>query len=257
MTTTPKVLMAFPSTGHDISTRFMRSLVELDAFDTTYAYRLADELGGEPADHKVLTNWVSLEATANLAKARNRLVDSFLTDHPECDWLWFCDTDMVYPPETLHRMIGRALEFDVKIIGALCVIVLADGAVPTLFIDDPATVTRVMLDYEENTLAQVAATGTGCVLIHRSVLEDMQAARGGSRNAWFGFDILTAETGEEWSMGEDVSFCLRARDAGHLTYVDTTIQVGHHKGPRVWWPEDCRTHPHTPLDKTSDEAGMA
>jgi hypothetical protein len=34
--------------------------------------------------------------------------------------------------------------------------------------------------------------------------------------------------------------------AGHDVHVDTTLHVGHHKGPKVWWPEDARTHPVSP-----------
>ena len=40
-----------------------------------------------------------------------------------------------------------------------------------------------------------------------------------------------------------ISFCLRARDAGWKVYVDTTLPVGHHKGSKVWWPEDARKQP--------------
>ena len=43
------------------------------------------------------------------------------------------------------------------------------------------------------------------------------------------------------ALGEDVSFCLRAGEQGHKVYVDTTAHVGHHKGGRVYWPEDTKT----------------
>ncbi len=242
-----RVLVAFPSTGHDISTRWLRSFVELDVFDRERAVQVWEAAGAPesptPLDLRLLHNYVAIEATANLAKARNRLVDEFLTTFTECDWLLFLDTDMVFEPDLLHRMVGSALKFDLKILGALCVIVTADGPIPTLFIDHPDTVTQVMLDWEPNKIAQVAATGTGCLLVHRSVLEDMQVKAGGSRNGWFGFDIVTADNGTEWALGEDISFCLRARAAGHLTYVDNTIHVGHHKGPRVWWPQATKDTP--------------
>jgi hypothetical protein len=88
----------------------------------------------------------------------------------------------------------------------------------------------------------VAATGTGCLLVHRDVLEDMRLKRGGSIHSWFGYDQFTTEAGE-WELGEDLSFCLRARDAGWKVYVDTTLPVGHHKGSKVWWPEDARKQP--------------
>ena len=64
---------------------------------------------------------------------------------------------------------------------------------------------------------------------------------GGSTNCWFGFDIRFGDDGSEWALGEDVSFCLRAGEQGHKVYVDTTAHVGHHKGGRVYWPEDTKT----------------
>lgn len=244
-----RVLLAFPSTGHDISTRFLRSYVELDVFDRERAVQAWEALGApespNPIDLRLLHNYMAIEATANLAKARNRLVDEFLTTFTDCDWLWFCDTDMVFPPDLMHRLVARAVECDVKILGGLCVIVTADGPVPTLFIDDPDSVTKVLLDWEPNQVAQVAATGTGCLLVHRDVLVDMRDKAGGSRNAWFGFDVVTADNGTEWALGEDVSFCLRARRAGWKVHVDTTAHVGHHKGSKVWWPEETKTNPAT------------
>ncbi len=242
-----RVLLAFPSSGRDISTRFLRSYVELDVWDRERAVQVWESIGAPesptPVDLRLLHNYVAIESSANVAKARNRLVDEFLTNHTACDWLWFVDTDMVFDPDTMHRMVARAVQHDVKVLGALCVIVTADGPIPTLFIDDEATVTQVMLDWPEGTVQQVAATGTGCLLVHRSVLEKMQADAGGSRNAWFGFDVITSETGQEWALGEDVSFCLRARRSGFDIFVDTTCHVGHHKGSKTWWPTETKTNP--------------
>jgi hypothetical protein len=244
-----RVLMAFPSTGHDISTRFLRSYVELDVYDRERAVQTWEAIGcpesPTPVDLRLLWNYVAIEASGNLAKARNRLVVEFLDNHPECDWLWFCDTDMVFKADTLHRLVARAVQHDLKILGALCVIVTAEGAVPTMFLPDEDAVTRVMLDYPDNEVAEVAATGTGCLLVHRDVLKDMRLKRGGSVHSWFGYDQFNTAAGE-WELGEDVSFCLRARESGWKVYVDTTCAVGHHKGPKVWWPEDARSNPVPP-----------
>jgi hypothetical protein len=252
-----RVLLAFPSTGHDISTRFMRSYSELEAFDREYAVASWEAMGApespNPVDLRLLHNWFSIEATANIAKARNRLVDEFLTnpEFADCQWLWFCDTDMVFEPDTLLKMIARAVTNDLKVLGALCVIVGSDGVAPTLFEADDETITRLYIGLPDPAVLEVAATGTGCLLVHRSVFQDM-FDRTGSNNCWFGFDIHTGSTGREWQLGEDVSFCLRARNAGHKIHVDSTMHVGHHKGPRVWWPKDVEWYP-----MKSDETGLA
>ncbi len=243
-----RVLLAFPSTGHDISTRFMRSFSELEAFDREWAVATWESMGApespNPVDLRLLHNWFSIEATANLAKARNRLVDEFLhnPEFAECEWLWFCDTDMVFEPDTLLKMIARAVTNDLKILGALCVIVGADGVAPTLFEDDPTTITQMYIGLPDPAILQVAGTGTGCLLVHRSVFQEMYDLTK-SKNCWFGFDIRIGDTGREWQLGEDVSFCLRAREAGFATHVDSTVHVGHHKGPRVWYPKDVEWYP--------------
>jgi len=244
-----RVLLAFPSTCHDISTRFMRSFSELEAFDREYAVQTWEAMGApespNPVDLRLLHNWFSVEATANIAKARNRLVDEFLhnPDFADCEWLWFCDTDMVFEPDTLLKMVARAVVNDIKIIGALCVIVGADGVAPTLFEADSTTITKLHIGLPEPAVLEVAATGTGCLLVHRSVFAEMFERSGGSKNCWFGFDIRVGDEGTEWQLGEDVSFCLRAGEAGFKTYVDSTMHVGHHKGPRVWWPKDVEWYP--------------
>jgi hypothetical protein len=251
-----RVLLAFPSTGHDISTRFMRSLAELDAFDREYAVASWEAMGApespNPIDLRLLHNWFCVEATANIAKARNRLVDEFLhnDDFADCQWLWFCDTDMVFEPDTLLKMIARAVTNDLKILGALAVIVGADGVAPTLFEANDTTITQLYIGLPEPAVFQVAATGTGCLLVHRSVFQKMYDDSSGSTNCWFGFDIRVGDTGREWQLGEDVSFCLRAGEAGFPTYVDSTLHVGHHKGPRVWYPKDVEWYP-----MQSDEFG--
>jgi len=126
-----RVLLAFPSTGHDISTRFMRSFWELDVWDRERAVQVWEALdcpeSPNPIELRLLHNYVALEATANLAKARNRLCDEFLKTYTDAEWLWFVDTDMVFEPQLMHQMVARAVEHDIKILGALCVILTADG----------------------------------------------------------------------------------------------------------------------------------
>jgi hypothetical protein len=91
-------------------------------------------------------------------------------------------------------------------------------------------------DYPSDALMRVGATGTGCLLVHRSVFAAMKQPHpngwgtlpNGQPNPypWFQ-EGLTGPRGEPF--GEDVVFCRRARAMGIPVHVHTGIQCGHVK----------------------------
>jgi hypothetical protein len=85
-------------------------------------------------------------------------------------------------------------------------------------------------------LVDVKYVGTGFLLAHRMVYDDIQRT--------FGLPVCNTKWGQPtvpyflpmvipdgangwWYLGEDFSFCERARQAGHRITVDTTIRLGH------------------------------
>jgi hypothetical protein len=72
----------------------------------------------------------------------------------------------------------------------------------------------------------VDGTGAACLFIHRSVFERM-AEEFEKPWQWFQETTLNGNT-----VGEDMTFCLRARALGFPILVDTSIQFGHVK-PRI------------------------
>jgi hypothetical protein len=204
-----RVVLLYPHPGN-VGQAWHRSVCELMTFDRSN-------------DLHMLDHEMAMRSGANINRARNKLVAAFLNS--DATWAWFCDTDMVFNPDTLLRLVVAAQAADAKIIGALCCIVNEDSVVPTLFIDDDETITRAALDYPDGAVVEVAATGTGCLLIHRDVFEKMQANAGGSPWCWFNEGERKAQDGSGWWIGEDVMFCLAARDAGFPVYVDCTTPV--------------------------------
>lgn len=88
-------------------------------------------------------------------------------------------------------------------------------------------------------LVPVDWVGTGFIRIHRSVFEEMQAAIDGGKwpeckppepGSWYGFFNPIRVR-----MGEDVSFCIRAKELGIQSYVDAGLVCLHtgecHYGP--------------------------
>lgn len=212
--------------GGEVAHAFHKSLHDL------FVYDQKNQLG-------MLGNELSMRSGANICRARNMLVQAFLAD-TDAEWAWWVDTDMVFAPQTLARLLVAARTVDTTIIGGLCVLVSEDHLIPTLFVDDEQTITQVSHDYPDDTVVEVAATGTGCLLVHRQVFLDIQEAAGGSEWAWFVEGERVGGDGVGRWVGEDVNFCLQARALGHRVYVDCTTPIGHVKGPRTWWPEDIR-----------------
>lgn len=218
------------------------------------------------------------ESGANISKARNQLVRMFL-DRPDGEWLLFLDSDMVFPQDTILRLLGAAAKANTKIIGGLCVMAGELGPIPTLFQRDDVPgsdgMTRVQFDYPDNSLLQVAATGGACLMVHRDVLDAYQQAQQANKEwllaqrgdpvvkelvardlicdpseefGWFGERVRIRrivtpdgrEVNREHWISEDIEFCLRLGALGFPVYVDCTLEIGHRKHGRTWYAHDIR-----------------
>lgn len=216
------VMAAFPSPG-TVHLGFHESMLNLLLADTGQRWR------------NLIPGHLASVSGANICKARNRLVREFLHLPERPEWFWSIDTDMVFPPDVLRRLLTAAETAGARIIGGLCVME-ADGStavLPTCYEDHPTHVTRVMTDVAPGgQVVEVAATGAACLLVHRSVLEDIHARIGGEY-AWYRERVVAGR----W-VGEDIGFCLLARELGHRVFVDTSTHIGHAKGNRTLWPAD-------------------
>ncbi len=206
-----------------VASEFADSLVNLIRFETENGLAL-------------FQGKIDTRSGVNVSKARNELVSRFL-DQTNGDWLLFLDSDMVFPPDTILRLLAAAQAAGTRIISGLCVMVTADGPIPTLYLpaDSPTDVTRVMLDAPDDQIMQVFATGAACLMIHREVLERIrdEAPEGERAFCWFQEKVINTR----WC-SEDIVFCLRAYELGYTVFVDATLSIGHAKGGRVWHARD-------------------
>lgn len=218
------VCICYPTSG-SIHVLFHRSLVDLMAYDREQGW---NNLVAEKA----------VISGANISKARNELC-RWVIDEMDAEWIWFIDTDMVVDPVVLPKLLCAAEVSGARVLGALCVMIDdKDGPIPTIYQlgnFDGGEITRVVFDFPENTVAQVAATGAACLLIHRSVLEDIRDRFPEDPYPWFREDVINGN----W-VSEDLRFCLVANSCGHPVFVDCTTEVGHAKGSTVWWPHDIK-----------------
>lgn len=227
------VVIAYPCNSN-IHVRFHRSIIATMEYDR---YQGWDNLLAEKA----------IVSGANISKARNELVAWFL-DETDGEWLWFIDTDMVFEPDTLPRLLCAAQVAGADVIGGLCCMVDDnDGPIPTIYQlgnFGAGEITRVVFDFEENSVMQVAATGGACLLVKREVLETIRAKTPENPYPWFCETVINGN----W-VSEDIHFCLLANSCGHPVFVDCTTQIGHAKGQSVWYPKDIKSGRGFPVQK--------
>lgn len=222
-----KVFAAYPY--GDIEPRFHTSWIHLLVYDAKNNRRVID--GAHLA-----------YGTTNLPHARNQMVDRFLKMDPGPEWFWFIDTDQTFTPDTLDRLVESADPTERPIVGALVYSFNVDQAQktrPTIWTwtdDGPqrwSTCPRHrMLGPEHG----VHGTGTGCLLIHRSVLETVQKSEnpaggtwGDTAWPWFRYGDWINPDGNPDVFGEDLTFMARVGAAGIPVHVNTDVVVGHIK----------------------------
>lgn len=219
------VAICYPTAG-TVHVLFHRSLMDLHDYDREQGF------------HNLVAEKAVISG-ANISKARNELV-TWVLDEMDAEWIWFLDTDMVVEKQVLPRLLCSAQISGAKVIGALCCMIDdADGPIPTIYQlgnFGQGEITRVVFDFAEDSIEQVAATGAACLLIHRSVLEDIRARNPKNPYPWFREDVVNGN----W-VSEDLHFCLLANSLGHPVFVDCTTHVGHAKGSTVWWPKDIKS----------------
>lgn len=177
-----------------------------------------------------------VQAGANLAGPRNSLVRKFLA-YGKADWLWMVDSDMTFAPDTVERLLEHADPEKAPIVGGLCFGFDDKANVqPTLFglVGDEAEPKVIRYhEWPPDSMFQVAATGTACLLIHKSVLEkvrDVQLPQRGGRPGFNDAFPWFQETEHDGTaVSEDITFCWRAGLLEIPVHVNTAVQLGHIK----------------------------
>lgn len=216
--------------SNDVAYSWHRSMMGLVAYDAGHHGRLQ-----KPGGYLAIKY-----GTGGLIEARNQAVHEFLEDYT-ADWLFWLDTDMGFQPDALELLLEAADPVERPIVGGLCFAQREDEPdgmggwrtqpTPTIYdwitLDDQSGY-AVRWDYPLDTVTQVHATGSACVLIHRSVLEKMRDAfsDGTIRPAWY--DRLPNPSTKQL-FSEDLSFCARAGALGFPVFVDTRVKTSHYK----------------------------
>lgn len=134
----------------------------------------------------------------------------------EADYVFWLDSDMVFKPDTLKRMMKTLQENDLDILTGLYFRRVPPYS-PVLFdqldLDGEVCTFSEFEDIPEG-LFEVGGCGFGCVLMKAEVFLDVQSKHGNM------FAPIA-------NNGEDVAFCWRARDCGFKIHCDPSVICGH------------------------------
>ena len=135
------------------------------------------------------------------------------------DYIFWIDSDMTFEPDTLERMFDSI--GDKKFLTALCfsrrppfkpcIYKQLDAERKGVAIEPKA---EVMYDYPRDQIVQIDGAGFACVLQKVEMLDVMLSA--------YGVPFFPIA-----GLGEDLSFCFRAKQIGYNMYADTSIKIGH------------------------------
>lgn len=185
-----RILIAIPS-GDDMAVEFVQSLLAL---------RPVDEVE------------IKIHAGSLVYIAREFLA-AYATEQA-FDYVLWLDTDMVFNPDLLEKLI----EDDVDMVAGLFF-----QRRPPCY---PAIWSKIIvgeigeredhryLDYPKNELFEIDACGMAAVLVKGKVIKKIWETYGRTFEPISGY-------------GEDISFCIRARNCGFKIWCDSRIPVGH------------------------------
>jgi hypothetical protein len=209
-----KVVFSYVHPAEAVTAAFHHSLIGLLTWDMSHKRRIIGGGGLFP-----------VVSGANIVNARNLVIRTFLDDH-DAEWLFSCDTDHAFASDTVDRLVEAADPTLRPIMGGLYYGIWHASGQPEVFpqifywTDDGVARATTWLEGE---VIRVGATGAGCLLIHRTVLE---AVRGKHPEPWpwFAESVLY-----DRPVSEDITFCMRAGALGFPVHVHTGVEAGHQK----------------------------
>lgn len=151
--------------------------------------------------------------TSDRILGRNKLAKIAIEEGME--WLLFIDDDHAFK----HDLLLKLLKHDVPIVGSLYLQRMLPFS-PVAYShkdDDDFYMPIDLTELPEDGLVEVAAVGTGGMLVRTEVFRELEYP-------WF----------EHGRASEDLIFCDRAREAGFPIYCDLNSRLGHFTVSAIW-----------------------
>lgn len=190
--------------------KIMIAIPCMDQVPTPFALSLAMIRKPEGDDFACATRMGSLVYNSRNDLAMQAIQTGF-------DWVFWLDSDMVFQQDILVRMLEVAREKDLDFLSGLYfrrVQPYTPVAFDHLEVNENGDCEWSEFEELPQSLFEVGGCGFGGVLVKTEVLAKVQEKFG---NMFFPIA----------QMGEDLSFCWRARQCGYKVWMDPTIVLGH------------------------------
>ena len=202
-----------------VSTNFMTSILDI------------------ARSQKQLGQFISLQGSGVISRLRNQVAATFL-DATKDDWLLMIDTDEMLSKDNFAKLLQSA---DAKlrpivsgvVFGAWETGEIYPEPVPCIFKTNDTGGLFPVHDYEKDRVIEIDAAGTGCLLVHRKVLERFRQDANEHQGKMWGF-FQDMPLNGEW-IGEDILFSLRAKSFGYRLFAHTGVLLPHE---RKYWLKD-------------------
>ena len=208
--------------GGSVENGFLESITQLLWYDAANKHRLIKMKGVEGL---------------YIADNRERACRDFMRPDPDgnAEWLFFVDTDIIFPPMVLDELVESADPVERPIMSALYFGYMNNEKLrPVWYGRDPLDGRIVTLKSFSAGPQRLGVVGMGCCVIHRSVFEKFGNRYAHTGWLFFGHDVAPwtpppAIDNNTTCFGEDNTFCHRANELGIPVYGNGSITVQHRK----------------------------
>jgi hypothetical protein len=182
-------------------------------------------------------SFIRIKGSGLLSKQRNRVVTQFL-DKTKSDWLLMIDSDEQLGIREFDALIDTAHDKERPVVSGLVFAGFGQidapypKPVPAIF-KEVETGFEPLYNYPKRSVFQVDAVGTGCLLVHRDILQRMRDEADPNQGkdwCWFWDGPINGD----W-VGEDLLFCRRLRSMGVPITVNSSVILPHQKS--FWMQE--------------------
>ena len=212
----------------DISLKGRSLMIGIPAYDSKIDIDSALNLmllAGIAGKHGFQMQIAHVSGCSILPRARNTLIARFMQS--DCTDFLFLDTDVVFTPEDIVRLMGLATNKDI-----------VAGVYPKKNKEDELAVDLLYSDTgspiiePEFNIYEAVHAPTGFMLIRRHVIEKMMDAYpelmyGEKTENLVCYALFDFQLKNQAYYGEDYIFCQRARAIGLKVHIDPILSLGH------------------------------